>query len=104
VTKAATTTETGIRVYTCTVCKATKAETIEKVKETSTKKVGEVFKDVQATGWYHDAAQYMYDNRYMVGGGGVFGVSQSLTREQLPQVVLLRKILNRRTCHLQTAL
>ncbi|MDO4173542.1 MAG: S-layer homology domain-containing protein [Eubacteriales bacterium] len=87
VTKEPTTTESGIKTYTCTVCMQTRTEEIDPLPDDS-KPVYEIFSDLSAGAWYIDAIQYAYDNNIMAGmGNGTFEPNSSMTRAMVAQIV-----------------
>ncbi|MDO4174644.1 MAG: S-layer homology domain-containing protein [Eubacteriales bacterium] len=87
VTKEPTTTESGIKTYTCTVCMQTRTEAIDPIPDDS-KPVYEIFSDLSAGAWYIDAIQYAYDNHIMAGmGNGTFEPNSSMTRAMVAQIV-----------------
>lgn len=82
VTKAATSTQEGTKLFTCTVCGATKTETIAKLSTT----VVSPFTDVPATEWYTQTILAVYEKGLMIGDSlttfnpdGKMTVAQALT-------------------------
>lgn len=83
VTVPATSTEDGVKTYTCTRCGAMKTEAIPK-----TESVTQVFSDVPVGAWYIDAVQYVYDNGIMKGEGyGIFAPNAPMTRAMVAQIM-----------------
>ena len=80
VTKEPTTTKTGVKTYTCSVCKTTKTETLPK-KAAPVPKVS--FTDVKKSDFYYDAVQWAVALGVTTGTSKTtFGPSESCTRAQ----------------------
>ena len=88
VTKEPTEEEEGEKTFTCLNCGDTYTESIpKKEKPIPQNPVTEVFDDVQPTGWYVSAIQYVYDRGIMAGKGNIFGVREPLKRGQFVQTL-----------------
>lgn len=112
ITKEATTKETGIRTYTCTVCGDIRKETIPKRNEErlsdesdepreienpsdNTEESNHIdtcpsikFSDVELNLWYHDAVDYVLDKGYMYGvSETTFEPNTSVSRAMVVQVL-----------------
>ena len=84
VTKPATSTETGIKTYTCTRCSATKTETIP---ATGSVDVTQMFTDVTKN-WAYPGIQYCVTHGIMGGmGDGTFAPTGTTTRAQIVQIL-----------------
>lgn len=80
VTKPTTKTTEGEKTFTCTVCGHKHVEKIPRVVN--------VFNDIDETGWYAEAVQYVYENGIMVGKDeNSFNPNGKLSREQLVQML-----------------
>lgn len=87
VTKPATATEPGVRVYTCGHCQHTYAEQIPAT-GTPAPQPGEQFSDLDTTSWYYDGVSYMLENGYMNGvGGGKFEPNGTTTRAMVVTIL-----------------
>ncbi len=77
VTKQPTATSTGVKTYTCTVCSATKNETIPAISVSAVRK----FTDVQKKDWYYKAVEYAVNNNLFSGLTETdFGPGENMTR------------------------
>lgn len=88
ITKAATTSEAGVKTYTCTRCKTTKTETIPKLNPTPTPTPTPVptvsFSDVKASDYFFTPVSWAVANGVTNGiGNGLFGPNQTCTRGQI---------------------
>jgi hypothetical protein len=98
VTTAATTTSTGVKTYTCAVCKETKEEVIPKLEETTTEPTTPeepeepeptepetpVFTDVEEDTWYSDAVDWAVENGITEGTSDTtFSPFKTCTRAQI---------------------
>ena len=84
VTKAPTTSEEGVKTYTCQRCKKTRTESIPKLEKTAS----EVFSDVPANAWYADAVQFVYSRGIMSGKSATtFDPNKAIHREEFVQTL-----------------
>ena len=89
ITTPATETETGVKTYTCTVCKATETEVIPATGEPPVASIDpcDIFKDVQHD-WAYDGIRYCVNAGLMNGvGSGIFDPNGTLTRAMVVTIL-----------------